>query len=103
MNDKIEYGSEEEFEEDQEMLEYDEQKDAEKIIEQNAAELQKAVELAKILQAERWRWTRVMYHQPTHAHSNKSRGVGVTRKSHSKSAKNLKIEKKSRKINRGKS
>ncbi|HJU58781.1 MAG TPA: hypothetical protein VJ583_03470 [Nitrososphaeraceae archaeon] len=45
------------------------------------------------------RLSRQIFHQATPQHGNKTRGVGITRKNKSKSSKNLKIEKNSRKKN----
>jgi hypothetical protein len=46
------------------------------------------------------RFSRMMFHMGTPSHSNKMRGVGITRKMKSKSKKNLRIEKNSRRRNR---
>ena len=50
----------------------------------------------------RFRETRLMFHQPTAQHSNKLRGVGITRKNKSKNKKARKQEKVSRRNNRRK-
>jgi hypothetical protein len=46
------------------------------------------------------RLSRMMFHLGTPPHGNKMRGVGITRKMKSKSKKNLRIEKNSRRRNR---
>jgi hypothetical protein len=46
------------------------------------------------------RMARTIFHSATPPHSNKMRGVGITRKMKSKSKKNLRIEKNSRRRNR---
>jgi hypothetical protein len=46
------------------------------------------------------RFSRMMFHMATPQHGNKMRGVGITRKMKSKSKKNLKTEKNSRRRNR---
>ena len=47
------------------------------------------------------RLTNSMWHLPTQAHSNKSRGIGVTRKNKELSKARRKMAKNSRRINRG--
>ena len=103
MSENIEYGSREEFEEDEEML--DSEEEAKKASEAEI-EAQKVVEFTKELSkidaeitAERRRQTGLMFHQPTSRHSDKKRGVGITRKNKEESKTAKKLAKKQRKTN----
>ena len=49
-------------------------------------------EIEKLLKNQTQRMTRSMFHLPTPSHGNKSRGVGITRKSKTKTPAKRKVE-----------
>lgn len=83
-----------------------EEETVEETVEQEAARIATEAEKLRLLEGTLAQMKRMetlkMFHRPTAQHSNKSRGVGITRKVKEQSKKARKQSKESRRINRGK-